>query len=318
MATSSTDLWEECFVSGCGKDATWSFSCTCAHRSGRYFVCDECARARQCPNCMREVSENNIAPASDAPSALQEAVTDGDSAAGSSSESLNVSDICVVRPSAPPFACGQDFGYLQYRPGDELQVLYVGRSTDADEADWIYARHLASVSTGWVHKTSVSLARTACIPAGGHYSEGLSKALACILRHKALSLGLTVRAEGYIPVREVLKHVRCSMGKFDQTIRESRHSDGSARFETCMIDGEPHLRSTQRRSIPAPEVSAPMQTCMPSGPSTVPTPGLDSADAVVFLTGLKELCALRREGYLSAEEFHVAKTRILYSKPPSH
>ena len=67
-------------------------------------------------------------------------------------------------------------------------------------------------------------------PGGGY--EALSKQLATILRHKATKLGLTVHAEGYIPIREVLPHIRVSQTKLDLAIAGSKHKDGSTRFET--------------------------------------------------------------------------------------
>ena len=36
-----------------------------------------------------------------------------------------------------------------------------------------------------------------------------------VLRHQAVKLGLTVRGEGYVPLSEVLNHVRCGRTKLD-------------------------------------------------------------------------------------------------------
>jgi hypothetical protein len=45
------------------------------------------------------------------------------------------------------------------------------------------------------------------------FSESFSRQLACILRHKAIQIGLTMREEGFVPISEVMPHVHGSEQK---------------------------------------------------------------------------------------------------------
>ena len=51
--------------------------------------------------------------------------------------------------------------------------------------------------------------------------EGLSRALAKELRHRAQQLGMQVRAEGFVPLQEVLDHLRVQVGDGERSLSES-------------------------------------------------------------------------------------------------
>jgi len=340
-STSSTDLWEECYVTNCGRDAKKSLLCACTGPWACYALCS--AHSRQCPECGHHVADADVTSVSGAPTDISEFGTSAVSlsvygmplsiALGATTYSstdlwrepfadidmkfmnyhdLVPGDFCVVKSLCPNPSSGEGSGYLQYRPGDLLRVWYVQRRTE--KADWIYAERVVPAIDGtpiqgWLEKAHVS--RMPSCPSNAmsapttrsHYSAGLSKKLACILRHKAGVLGLTVREEGFVPVGEIMQHVHGSQRKWQETLRESRHADGSLRFETCTINGEPHVRSRQRRSIPSPEVES-ASLCEDSTVARWPR-------SAAFLRHLRLLCDLKRDGYLSDSEFQCAKARIL-------
>merc|ERR1711865_829471 len=140
------------------------------------------------------------------------------------------------------------------------------------------------------------------VPVGAECSESLSRKLACILRHKAAHLGLTVREEGYVPLQQLRYHLSCSRREIRHTVCESRHGDGAPRFEMCTIDGEHHIRALRRRSFAARTVSMPTQEDAASSCG-----GEQKQLPAEPLKQLKDLCKLRRDGLLTDKEFHQAK-----------
>lgn len=77
-----------------------------------------------------------------------------------------------------------------------------------------------------------------------------SRAMACVLRHKANAFGLNLRPDGFLPVVQLLA---CpALRPFDCTIRDVRRivdSDLKQRFQLAEVDGLKQVRASQGHSM---------------------------------------------------------------------
>ena len=81
-------------------------------------------------------------------------------------------------------------------------------------------------------------------------NEKLSKAMSSILRHKADTIGLSIRSDGFVPVRELVqcKNLRHLAPSF-QDIQHEVEVNKKARFSMIKLDGEWFVRADQGHSM---------------------------------------------------------------------
>lgn len=83
----------------------------------------------------------------------------------------------------------------------------------------------------------------------------ISRVLALILRHKAEDKGIEVRSDGFVELSKVLtllRPLRASVQDVREVVKDSRHRDGSSRFELC--DLGLLIRATDMHTIPGVSV----------------------------------------------------------------
>lgn len=347
-SASSTDLWEECFTEGCGKDGRIALTCPCSP-GVRTILCKYCACFRRCPHCKQTVASDNMCIESGAPSTLPcSTMSDGYSEVSTGSLNFRIGEFRVVFAPTQHFEC--DTGYLQYSYGDDVVVLYVG--TSAEEAEWVYAENLSKPNTkpnkGWIEKrcigakedlrghrvflrglrrqelngqegicekwvdssqrwqvilrTGMAVVKEENLVKATRCSEKLSRKLTSVLRHQREKLGLTVRQGNFVPLREVMKHVSCTMTKLMHTIRESHRADKSRRFEERVLAGILHVRVCERGCVPSSSV--------PSS-SSVNGSFVSEGSSRCVVGTLERLWKLKKDGALTEEDFFLAKQRLL-------
>jgi hypothetical protein len=133
-------------------------------------------------------------------------------------------------------------------------------------------------------------------------SEKISRKLTSVLRHQKEKLGLTVREGSFVPLREVMKHVSCTMTKLMHTIRESQREDKSCRFQVRELDRILHVRVCERGCVPSSSV-----------PSSSSANGTDASEGSsrCLVGELERLWKLKEDGALTEEEYFLAKQRLL-------
>ena len=81
-------------------------------------------------------------------------------------------------------------------------------------------------------------------------NEKLSKAMSAILRHKAEKIGLSIRSDGFVPVKELVscKELRRFAPTF-RNIQDEVELNRKGRFSMIRLDGEWFVRADQGHSM---------------------------------------------------------------------
>mmetsp|Transcript_109256 Transcript_109256/g.308207 ORF Transcript_109256/g.308207 Transcript_109256/m.308207 type:complete len:550 (-) Transcript_109256:49-1698(-) len=88
------------------------------------------------------------------------------------------------------------------------------------------------------------------VPGGGHRAFQMSKALALVLRHKAVEMGLKIRADGFCALDDVLNlPIFRNLQAKPADMEEVTRTNEKKRFEMSVIDGRCMIRAVQGHSL---------------------------------------------------------------------